>query len=426
MGAELGVNGKLNVLRSPVPPTLIAIGVVAASVAGTIALTGGHAAGRAGGAAPPTPPPVRNAVWTVDGAHDAPTLSGLTGFWVGPDVVVRGAVDGLHAMKRSDGSDAWDLPTPIGGGGDICGMSPGVDAGTGIGIVVSQGTQGGSATCSSVSGIDVGSGKVLWTTPVSRFFDDPSAQAEDYGIASGMAIIDSDRTATETAVVALDLRTGAEKWKYSPDCEHRPAEFAVGGSRVVVGEECKGTVAARVLDAVTGSPVPNAASLSLSGPSNPRLLSAEPLVVAGDPSNSLFVTLTKNGPSRAQVTVGKDVVCAGGRQAACWSAGGGAAVVPRGLPNAGAEHHDVYPVAGLGDAAQFVTTGVPGHTRASLCRIAADGTVVVEADLSQPVSDYLGKSGTAGSYSVYADAKDLYVVDPHPDGRTAVIDVRLG
>jgi len=417
------VNVKLNVLRSPVPPALIAIAVVAASVAGTIALTSEHAAGRAGAAAAPTPPPVRNAVWIVDGAHDAPALSALTGFWVGPDVVVRGAVDGLHALKRSDGSDAWDLPTPS--GGDICGMSAGVDAGTGIGIIVSQGTRSSSATCSSVSGVDVGSGKVLWTTPIPNSFGDPDAGAADYGVASGMAIIDSDRTAAETGVLALDLRTGIEKWKHTSDCEHRPAAFAVGGARVVIGEACQGTVAARVFDAATGSPVPNTASLSLSGPGNPRVLSADPVVVAGDASNSLFAALTTNGPSRAKVTVGKDVVCAGGRQAACWSPAG-ATVLPRGLPNATAQHHDVYPVGGAGDAARIVTTGVPGHTRASLCRIAADGKVVVEADLSQPVSDYLGKSGTAGSYYVYGDAKDLYVVDPHPNGRTAVIDVRLG
>ncbi|MFL6116657.1 MAG: PQQ-binding-like beta-propeller repeat protein, partial [Catenulispora sp.] len=260
----------------------------------------------------------------MDGAHDAPALSALTGFWVGPDVVVRGAVDGLHAVKRSDGSDAWDLPTPQ--GGNICGMSAGVDAESGIGIVVSQGTQRGGADCSAISGVDVRSGKVLWTTPVSSYSDDPSAGAENYGVASGMAIIDSDRTGVETAVVALDLRTGTKKWTYASDCEHRPAVFAVGGARVVVGEECKGTSAARVLDAATGAPVPDAtpnpAGLSLSGPGNPRVLSAEPLVIVGDASNSLFATLVTNGPSRAQVTVGKDVVCAGGRQAACWSAGG--------------------------------------------------------------------------------------------------------
>lgn len=98
----------------------------------------------------------------------------------------------------------------------------------------------------------------------------------------------------------------------------------------------------------------------------------------------------------------------------------------RGMPNAGAEHHDVYVVEGGGDAARVITTGVAGHPRASLCRVGADGSVVVEADLSQPVSDYLGKSGYSGDDYAFSDAKDLYLVDPHPAGQVEVMDVRLG
>ncbi|MFD0630700.1 hypothetical protein ACFQ9X_02595 [Catenulispora yoronensis] len=93
-----------NVLRGPVLPSLIAIGVLAASVAGTIALTGKDSTASASSPTRTAPPPVRNAAWVVNGAHDAPSLSALTGFWIGPDVVVRGGVDGLHAMKRADGS----------------------------------------------------------------------------------------------------------------------------------------------------------------------------------------------------------------------------------------------------------------------------------------------------------------------------------
>src|SRR5205823_3594601 len=105
--------------------------------------------------------------------------------------------------------------------------------------------------------------------------------------------------------------------------------------------------------------------------------------------SGLFAGMTEHGPSRAQVTAGRGVVCAGGRQAVCWGATGSVLAV-RGLPNAGADHHDVYVVDGGGDAARLITTGVPGHSRASLCRIGTDGSVTVEADLSQPVSDYLG------------------------------------
>jgi hypothetical protein len=410
-----------NVLRRPVVPTLIAVGVVVASVAGTVAVagTGGGRGGGARSAAPAGPPPVRNAAWVVDGAHDASSLSALTGFWVGADVVVRGGVDGLHAMKRADGSAAWDLPTP--GGGDLCGMSAGVDGG--VGIVASHGDSGtrgaaGSADCSVVSGVDLATGKVLWTTPVSSSFGDPDAGAADYAVVGGVAVIDSDRDKAETGILALDLKTGVEKWKHSGECEHRHGAFAVAGAvaeaRVAIAEVCQGQETVRVLDAVSGGVVADAPAPVMADAAHPQVLSVDPLAVADG-----------GGNPRAQVSVGKDVLCVGGHEASCWSAHG-LAVVPRELPNASAEHHDVYPVLGTRDAARVVTTGVPGHTRASLCRVAADGGVVLEADLSQPVSDYLGRSGTAGSYYVYGDANDLFVVDPRPNGQTAVIDVRLG
>ena len=435
----------MNALRGPVLPTLLAVGIAAASVVGTIALTHKHSSTAAG---PTTPPPVHNAAWTVDGAQNAPSLSALTGFWIGTDVVVRGSVDGLHAMKRSDGTSAWDLPTPT--GGNVCGMSAAADSKTGIGIVVSQGTTSGVGSCDAVSAIDIASGKTLWTKDVSAEFGSPEAGAADYGIASGIAVVDSDQNGSATGVIGLDLGTGTVKWRHSAGCDHRPDAFAVTGGRIALAEACQDQTTVRVLDAATGDPVPGVTPPSVAGTPHPRILSADPLAIADDGSapkalafgsgappppptppptavsnvDKLFSALGANGPSRAQITVGKDVLCVGGR-IACWTARG-AAVSPRGLPNDGAAHHNVHVVTGAGDAARVVTGGLPGHPRASLCRIAADGTATVEADLSQPVSDYVGDSGSVGSFYAYGDAKDLYLVSPNPVGQTAVIDVRLG
>ncbi|NUR57511.1 MAG: PQQ-binding-like beta-propeller repeat protein [Catenulispora sp.] len=437
-----------NILRGPVLPSLIAVGVVAASVAGTVALTGKHKAAAAAPPAPAAPPPIRNAAWVVDGARNAASLSTLTGFWIGPDVVVRGGIDGLHAMKRTDGTPAWDLPTP--GGGDLCGMSAGVDGG--IGIVAAHGTPatwgGGTGECSVVSGVDLATGKVLWTVPISKSFGEPAAGAADYAATDGMAVVDSDRSETKPGIVALDLKTGVEKWTHPGDCEHRPNAFAVTGTKVAIAEVCPGQsqAAVKVLDAGSGAPVPNAAVPVSTGQDRPQFVTADPVVVAdsahpkalsfgaGAPApvagqDRLFASLATFGASRAQVSVGAGVLCVGGQTALCWSTAGtttGSAIVPKGLPNTGAEHHDVFAVLGAGAAARIVTTGVSAHPRAALCRIAPDGAAVVEADLSQPVSDYLGKNGTAESVLIYGDAKDLFVVDPHPSGGTAVIDVRLG
>jgi hypothetical protein len=339
-------------------------------------------------------------------------------------------------MKRTDGTSAWDLPTP--GSGHICGMSAGLDGG--IGIVVSQSADNGM--CASVSGVDVTTGKALWTKEVSTEFDSPDAGAAEYGVTSGIAVVDSDQSGSGTGVIGLDLHTGSVKWRHAAGCDHRPAAFAAGGGQVAVAETCQGQAAIHVLDAATGTPTPGAPTLSLNTAPHPQILSAAPLVFAEDVSapktltfasatrtpvtglDGIFTSLTDNGPSRTQLAAGAGVLCVG-HQPACWTAAG-TPVSPRGLPNADAAHHDVYEVAGTGDAAHVITTSAAGHPRASLCRIAADGTVTVEADLSQPVSDYLGKDGYASVFYAYSDAKDLYLVDPHPAGETAVIDVRLG
>lgn len=432
----------MNAVRGPVLPAVLAVGIAAASVAGVIALSGsgsGADSRQGAAAAPAGPPPIRNAAWTVDGAHDAASLNTLSGFWIGTDVVVRGSLDGLHAMKRSDGTSVWDLPTP--GGGTVCGMSAGL--GGGVGIVASE---PGTSGCTSISAVDAATGKVLWTTGFSTQSGASGAGAEDYavagGVAGGVAVIDSDQGGADAGVIGLDLRTGAVKWRHASGCEHLPGVFAVSGARVVMGERCRGQAAVHVLDAGTGDVVAGVSGAPLGGASHPQILSADPLafVDGGSPqmltfvpgaavpvadTSGMFAGLTEHGPSRAQVAVGGGVVCAGGRQPSCWSASGGVLAV-RGLPNAGAEHHDVYVVEGGGDAARVITTGVAGHPRASLCRVGADGSVVVEADLSQPVSDYLGKSGYSGDDYAFSDAKDLYLVDPHPAGQVEVMDVRLG
>jgi hypothetical protein len=430
----------MNALRGPVLPTLLAVGIAAASVAGVVALTGTNTKTHHSTAAPATPPPIRNAAWTVDGPHDAESLSTLSGFWIGADVVVRGGVDGLHAMKRTDGTPAWDLPTP--GGGNVCGMSATLDSG--IGIVVAQATTSSASAgtaCNSVSGVDVATGKVLWTTGVSIDFGLPDAGAADYGVASGVAVINSDQSGSDTGVIGLDLHTGTVKWHHASGCGHLAAGFALDGGRVAIAETCQNQSAIHVLDAATGNPVPGAPTPPLGNPPHPQILAASPLAYLDGSSpqsvtfapgaaapisdvSTLFGTMTDRGPSRALVADGGGVLCTGGRQATCWTATG-SVLSPRGVPNANADHHDVYVVSGPSDAARVITTGVNGHSRASLCRIAADGGVTVEADLSQPVSDYLGKNGIASDYYAFGDAKDLYLVDPHPAGNIEIIDVRL-
>ena len=412
----------MSALRGPVVPILLAAGIIAASAAGTAALTakGKHSD------PPSVPPPVRNAAWTVDGAHDAPTLSALSGFWIGADVVVRGGVDGLHASKRSDGSSAWDTPVP--NGGSVCGMSAGVDGG--VGLMAFEAAN--STSCTSVSAIDLPTGKILWTAQTGTVLGEDHELADE-GVASGTAVLESDGGAADAPVVGLDLRSGTVKWKHTTSCKHLSGVFGVGGGHVATGESCQNKATVQLLDAATGATVP-APVISVSGQDHAAVLAVSPLAVVDDADSPNSVTFGPAAnapvsrvtiPSHAQAAAGGGVLCLGGKQASCWTAAG-APLTLRGLPDPAASPQDVISVYGPGDAARFVSIGTPGHPRASLYRVGADGRIVIEADLSQPVSDFLGNNGSAQQVYAYADAKDLYLVVPHPAGATAVVDVRLG
>jgi len=79
-----------------------------------------------------------------------------------------------------------------------------------------------------------------------------------------------------------------------------------------------------------------------------------------------------------------------------------------------------------GDAARVLTLPNGAQPRAALCRVNADGTYVVEAELSLPVSKFLGADGTmAYPIFAYSDAKDLVLVAQRPGGQSAIVDVHL-
>jgi hypothetical protein len=426
----------VRVFQGPALPVVLAVAVVGASAAGAAALMADKPATKKA-ATSAVPPPVRNAAWTVDGAHDASDLADLSGAWVTADLVVRGGADGLHAVKRSDGSSAWDLPVPA-DGGSMCAMSPTADGG--VGVISFEAED--ALNCSSVSGVDVASGHLLWTARTAVVLGNKDADAPAVAVDGGTALLISDRPGAAdpkgvASIVGLDAHSGAVKWKHTTTCDHHGGAFAVGGGKAATVEVCGPTAQVVVLDSATGT----AASVSVPQVTDVSgVVSASPLIVSDSqtkPSaflftnaagattptpvtglDTLFASVTAPGLRLPQAGIGGGVLCATAHQPSCWTLAGKPLAL-RGLPDGAS---DAIAVAGSADAARLLTLPTPAHPRASLCRVAADGGAVVEEDLSLPMSDFLTKNGLS-QVSAYGDAKDLVLVAKRPSGTTAIVDV---
>jgi hypothetical protein len=453
-GDMSGRAGFGRMLRGPLLPALVAVLVVGGSTAGAAALLADGKATQT--TEPSVPPPLRNAVWTVDAAHDAYDLTSLSGAWVTDAVVVRGGVDGLHAVKRADGSAAWDLPAP-GDGGFVCAMSPATDGGIGV---LSFGAKD-SGVCGSVAAVDVATGHVLWTVKTAAVFggrgDGKDADGAAVAVDGGMVLVDSAKPSAAdpkgvASVVGLAARSGAVKWRHSTTCDHSYSAFAVGGGRVAVVEACGGTSEVLTLDSGSGAVVGSGSSSGMKA--GAALVAMEPLVVADDPAkptalgflgsaaggpgstrlattpvaglDGLYDTLGAGGLRAPRAATGSGVVCVGRPETACWDAGGRPLVL-HGMLDATA-HFVPVDGGGSGDgsgggAASFLTLPTREQPRATLCRVGADGAVTVEAELSLPVSKFLADNED-GRVFAYGDAKDLVLVAGRPAGSTVVVDVR--
>jgi hypothetical protein len=443
------------VFRGPAVPVLLAVAVVGVSAAGTAALMADPTAEKS---TPKVPPPVRNAAWTVDAAHDADSLTALSGAWVTDALVVRGGADGLHAVQRKDRSTAWDLPVSA-DGGSVCAMSPTVDGG--IGVISYTATF--ASLCTSVSGVELSTGHVLWTAQTPAAFGVKEANAAAVAVDHGIALVDSSNPGAAdpkgvASVIGLDARSGAAKWKHTTTCIHSSSSLLAGGGQTTLVEACGSAVNVVTLDSASGSQTRSVTSPQLKSSAAP--VSLTPLVVADTQNqptalafpgpagaagttapmtvtpaaglDSLFDSLTSGGFRLPRAASGGAVVCAGNPHAVCWDSAGKQLVL-RGLPDTAA---DVVAVAApppapassaagtapTAAATRFITLPTPARPRAALCRVAADGKVVVEEELSLPVSAFLTRAG-ATQVTAYGDATDLVLVSVRPS-TTAVIDVR--
>lgn len=203
-------------------------------------------------------------------APDGGALEKPLGSWAGPPAsgdVIRVRADGVTAYN-GEGRHGGGFRAPDGGA--VCAMSN--DAPSGIGLVTL--TSAENECGNSLVAVNTGSGDKRWTKDVPKLVGKPSA--------GGTLAV----AATADAVLALDLGTGAELWRFPLPGGAVVSQVAAGPDRVLFLARTDRGSELSALDAHTGSR--SWQSLLPDGYGAPGIVSAFPAAAVADGRLLLF------------------------------------------------------------------------------------------------------------------------------------------
>ncbi|MET8830498.1 PQQ-binding-like beta-propeller repeat protein [Streptomyces sp. NPDC004610] len=195
---------------------------------------GGGAPGAHG--APVTAGPARPVVgWQVaasGGRHDEGP-----GAWGLGDTVVQGRLDGLFAYAAGDGAVLWSVAPP--GRKAVCAMSPGVAQGVGL---IGFGERG--RPCATLAAVRVSDGAHLWRRSLT------GGGLVAGGLAVGASLV---LTAERDALRARSAETGVQRWwrGIADGCAARA--LGADDDRALLVEQCGGRARLVALDTRTGA-----------------------------------------------------------------------------------------------------------------------------------------------------------------------------
>ncbi|MFF8376188.1 PQQ-binding-like beta-propeller repeat protein [Streptomyces sp. NPDC015661] len=287
--------------------------------------TAGKAPAKPSAAAPRIPDPRPSVAWTVPGVGQK--YDEGVGFWGLGSVVAQGRIDGVFAYDGTDGHVRWSVPAPTREA--LCAMTRDTEEGVGL---VAYGRH--DKPCATLLAVRTSDGTVLWkrtlagkglaadalavggTTAVGVEDGAVRARSSESGeqrwqraVPKGCQTLAVDADATRTLLaeqcgtgarlLALDTRTGAQRWTRDLPVESKATAAVVSVSPVVLAvdeEDTRGTHAFLGFDD-KGTP---SVTVPLSGPEG--VLSApgevgdgrtvRPLVRGG-----LLITLAEAGSS---------------------------------------------------------------------------------------------------------------------------------
>ncbi|MEU0275868.1 PQQ-binding-like beta-propeller repeat protein [Streptomyces sp. NPDC006307] len=240
------------------------------------------------------------------------------GVWLSGDTLVRSRFDAVTGFDARTGKRAWEYVPP--GRSEICGGD--ADEAASVLVVVrdAEGRSEKAGECATAVAIDLKDGRELWRTGIAYVAGDADSERETVVAAGGVAVLG------ERVPRAVDVRTGKVRWTAAvpKDCsvgrfgaaERRVAAvLACGGVQVGTDEApgSSGELHAAAFDSVTGallwSTPLSARRPLLAGGSEVRVVSADPLVVAGP---GAYYSFGKDGRAHPAIDYKGDYGAIGG------------------------------------------------------------------------------------------------------------------
>ncbi|MEY9913635.1 outer membrane protein assembly factor BamB [Catenulispora sp. MAP12-49] len=202
-------------------------------------------------------------------APDRPSTVSAVGAWADGQTVVRVRTDAAIAYAAGDGHVEWTFPIP--GQDTVCAVSRTVSEHIGLVAYRADGQP-----CTEVAGIDLQTGRQLWTVDrgASAFSDLLTTYSDDIAVAGDAAFLREDH-----GIRAVSLRDGTPRWRSTATDSCAEDAVAADASLVLTIEGCGSGGETVALDAGTGA-VRWEAKLSVPGTLNAReVLSVDPAVV---------------------------------------------------------------------------------------------------------------------------------------------------
>jgi hypothetical protein len=195
-------------------------------------------------------------LWTVNQTSGP----GASNTWFTGGMMVRGTESGLTALSLRTGHPEWSWNSPAPPSGDYTSVALNEATADGIGLVtfsyVSQSDNNDTNVPAYESGIDLASGRALWTHAVAA---SPNVEAPGYQLGDGIiAELEKNGNPNTTVayVAASDLATGKPAWSTEPDPELRGCDFsglAISGALVYGVATCSGAFVLYGMSARTGA-----------------------------------------------------------------------------------------------------------------------------------------------------------------------------
>ncbi|MFE6224458.1 PQQ-binding-like beta-propeller repeat protein [Streptomyces sp. NPDC057854] len=220
-------------------------GVLLAVLAGCGGITAGVLAGEGY-----LPGDAMRQVWSTSAAGGTPASGGAV--WAAGDTLVHSSADGVSGVDARTGDRRWRYEPS--GGATICSASRTADQGIAL---VAQGTPGGDdkrGGCTAVVALDLATGRERWRTARTAADGEIRAQHDLVAAGGGLAVVrDEDpgwRYASvldgpglldpDRALRAFDVTTGAPRWTAKMPKGCVPYAVAAGARRISALLACDG------------------------------------------------------------------------------------------------------------------------------------------------------------------------------------------